>query len=299
MGNNNVASFHRPRGSLPFPCQLQLGTNATIKLTTCVIHKWDDGSFSDKGEVSYTVEGSTCNLVLSRHVYEDSNVNIVVFRLYDSIIRSDGEFLGLKISKTETGFLHANDIIPFPGTRTKTKKNVYAYGGVADTKVYFYGSKNRCGLFVLECKRNDDNEEAKAVTIAHYFVNSNGRVGVIRSSETTDIGFSVVLKFGVSDGKFDITVEGPEQHPVSALLDMFDEVKRSGIWKPSMCLHCDNIRRKHSRMFWRSDSEDSDGVPLPRHPGSQKNTASISNDGWFKGHANGSFIRCKYFYAFN
>jgi len=268
-----------------------------------VISKWDDGSSFEEGEVSYNVEGSTCNLTLARIVYKDDkdgNSNLVTFILHDSIIPSDTECLCLRIPKTKTGFLHtveytSHGSIPW----TKTKKNVHAWRGVTDTKVYLYGSANRCGLLVLECKKNYDHEYPKAVTIAHYFVNSNGTVGVInRASETTDIGFSVVAKFGVSNGKLDITVEGPEQHPVSALLYMFDEVNRSGIWKPSMCRHCYNIGKKHNRMFWQSDSEDSDGVPLPPHLGSQKNAASIANDGRFRGHGNGSFIRCRNFYGF-
>jgi len=183
-----------------------------------MIHKCDDGSFSEKGEVSYTVEGSTCNLVLTRLVYEDGNVNMVTFILHDSIICSEKESLFLQIYKTETGFLSTVDFRSQGSIAwTKTKKKVDARGGVTDTRVYLYGSANRFGLLVWECKKID-YEHAKAVTIAHYFVNGNGRVIVNRSSERTDIGFSVVAKVGVCDGKFDITVEGPEQHPVSALL---------------------------------------------------------------------------------
>jgi len=80
---------------------------------------------------------------------------------------------------------------------------------------------------------------------------------------------------------------------------MFDEVNKSGIWKPSMCPHCGNLQREHRKMFWQSDSEDSDGGPLPPRLGTQQNAVTIANDGRFKGHANGSFIRCKNFYGFN
>jgi len=52
---------------------------------------------------------------------------------------------------------------------------------------------------------------------------------VNRISGTTEIGFSVVVKVGICDEKFDITVEGLEQHSVSALLYMFVQVNRSGI----------------------------------------------------------------------
>ncbi|KAL9324584.1 hypothetical protein ACSQ67_009441 [Phaseolus vulgaris] len=234
--------------------------------------------------------------MLTKSVYS-SGVNLLTFILHDTVVCLDGDNLCMQINKTGTGFLGTVDFknhnsIPW----TKTKNNVDAWGGVTDTKIYLYGTANRCGLLVWECNKNDSHQQAKAVTMAHYFVHCNGTGAVNRSSETTDIGFSVVVKVGLSDGKFDIRAEGPERHPVSALLYMFDEVNRSGIWKPSMCPHCSNIRRN---MSWLSDSEDSDSVPLPPHHGSQKNKASIANDGRFKGHANGSSIRCKYFYGFN
>ncbi|KAL9324586.1 hypothetical protein ACSQ67_009443 [Phaseolus vulgaris] len=213
--------------------------------------------------------------------------------LYDSIVCSDREKLHLEIRRSEIGFLtfeyksnSDNSSIPW----TKTKKKVDAWGGVTDTKLYFYGTANRCGLLVWEGKKNGCDEEAKAVTIAHYFVHSNGTGAVNRSSETTDVGFSVVVKVGISDGKYDITVEGPQLHPVSALLYMFDEVKRSGIWKPSMCPHCSNIRRNMSS--WQSDSEESDGR--------QRNAVRIYNaDGRFNGHACGASIRCTNFNIFS
>ena len=69
----------------------------------------------------------------------------------------------------------------------------------------------------------------------------------------------------------------------------------------TMCPHCTNIRRDRSKMFCQSDSgaQDSDGVSTPpRRRGSRQN-ASIANDWRFRGHANGSSIRCKYFYANN
>ncbi|BAU02869.1 hypothetical protein VIGAN_11246400 [Vigna angularis var. angularis] len=76
---------------------------------------------------------------------------------------------------------------------------------------------------------------------------------------------------------------------------MFKGVNRTGIWKPSMCLHCINIQREHSRM--QSDSEDNDGVPLQPSLGTRQKVTSIVNDGRFRGHANGSIIKCKNFYG--
>jgi len=107
------------------------------------------------------------------------------------------------------------------------------------------------------------------VTTTHYFVNGNRRVVVNRSSETTNIGFSVVAKVGVCDGTYGIIVEGPKQHPVSALLCMFDQVNRIGIWKPNMGPYCGNIRREHHKMFWHSHSGESGDIPPPPRPSNQ------------------------------
>ncbi|WVZ14572.1 hypothetical protein V8G54_012138 [Vigna mungo] len=299
MGNNNVAGFLRLRGSLPFPSHIQLGTDATVNMKTSISHRSVHGDYVERSEVLYTVEGSKCKLFLGRNVCYNGNVNVVTFVLVDSMICSDQNKLSLPMLKEETGLLRLWDTSSW----TKTRKKVDGWGGVTDTKVYLYGTPNRCGLLVLECKKNyyddaKDHELAKAVTIAHYFVSCNLSVGVNRSSETTDIGFSVVTKVGVCDGKFDITVEGPEPHPVFALLHMFDQVNRSGIWKPSMCPRCRNIQREHSRTFLQSDSED-DVVPLPPRLGNQRNGTTIANDGRFRGHANGSSIICRNFYGFN
>ncbi|WVZ13601.1 hypothetical protein V8G54_011167 [Vigna mungo] len=276
MGNNNGACFHRHIGSLPFPSHLQLGKDATINMKTSIT-PWSTGSISEEAEVLYTVKGSECKLELRRYVRKEGNIKLVTFALNDSIICSDEEDPSLLMLKLKTDLLEVPHNFTSRIAWTKKRKNVDARGSVTDTKVYLYGTVNRCGLLVLECKKNDSHErDAKAVTIAHYFVSRKGSVAVNRSSQTKDIGFSVVAKVGVCDGKFDITVEGPEPHPVSALLYMFAEVNRTGIWKSSMCPHCRNIRREHSTTFLQSDSEDNDD-------GRRQNAVTIENTGSFRG----------------
>ena len=271
MENNNVVGFHHHKGSLTFPSHLKLGTYATINMTTRVSCRLDDGSYVEWAEVSYTVEGSKCNLLLTRLVHSDAHFNTVTFTINDSIIWPQFKSLSLHITKTKTGLLHTLDLkADSPITWTKTRKNVDARGGAKNTKVYLYGTANRCGLLVLECEKIDYHGCAKAVTMAHYFVSSNGLAAVNRTSETTEIGFSVVVKVGICDGKFDIALEGPEQHSVSALLYMFDQVNSSGIWKPSMCPHCANIKRECSR--------------------TPANTITIDNSGNFIGHGCGAYV---------
>jgi len=83
-------------------------------------------------------------------------------------------------------------------------------------------------------------------------------------------------------------VEGPEQHPVSSLLYMFDEVNRTGIWKPTMCPHC--YQKRRAKVFWQSDSEDSDSVPIPVPRATPKNARGVANGGRFQGNGNGNIF---------
>ncbi|XP_014507070.1 uncharacterized protein LOC106766818 [Vigna radiata var. radiata] len=168
----------------------------------------------------------------------------------------------------------------------KTNTSFDACGGVMDTKVDLYGSGGRWGLFIVESKKNKTKEDAEVVTVAHYIVKSSG-TSFYRSTET-NIGLSVVAKFRASNGKVQITGEGLEQHPVSSLLYMFDEVNRTGIWKPTMCPHCDHKRK--GKMFWQSDSEDSDSVSMRLPRTTPRNARGISNGGRFQGNGIGNFI---------
>ncbi|KAL2321274.1 hypothetical protein Fmac_030243 [Flemingia macrophylla] len=73
------------------------------------------------------------------------------------------------------------------------------------------------------------------VAVPNYFVSSKGTS--FDKSTKTDLRLSVVVKTCIQWQK-EYKVEGPRQHPVSASLYMFDEVNRTGIWKPTMCPHC-------------------------------------------------------------
>ena len=146
----------------------------------------DDGSYVEWVEVLYTVERSKWNLLLTRLVHSDAYFNIVTFTINDSIIWPQFKSLSLHITKTKTGLLQTSDIkADSPIAWTKTRKNVDERGSAMNTKVYFYGTANRCGLLVLECEKIDYHGCAKVVTMAHYFVSSNGSVAVNKTSETT------------------------------------------------------------------------------------------------------------------
>ena len=95
------------------------------------------------------------------------------------------------------------------------------------------------------------------------------------------------------DGHLDLAVDGPKQHPAAALFYMFDEVHRTGTWKPTYCPYCANsiIQRQRAGIFSQPDSEDSDidYVPAALLRGRRQTSAGIvANDRMFRGNYNGN-----------
>ncbi|TKY44615.1 hypothetical protein E2542_SST30892 [Spatholobus suberectus] len=229
MGNSIRNALGNPR----FPCFIELGRSAAIELSTKIRKKLSGGGFWEDWYVSYKVDEETYDLSLVRDHDKKGNVNKVSFTLLR--LHPRWTILSLQIERTETDFLRINwthgqgaEAEPVPWTMTN--RAVDASGDVVDTKVCLHRGRKKGDLIVLECKKRSADEEPNAATVAHYFANNRTE---------SDVGFSVVSKVRVSNGKLDITVEGPEQHPASALLYMFDQVCRSGIWEPTMCPHCD------------------------------------------------------------
>ncbi|KAK2397826.1 hypothetical protein QL285_059364 [Trifolium repens] len=131
------------------------------------------------------------------------------------------------------------------------------------------------------------------VTIAHYYAVSCGN---FFGKSKIDIGLSAIVKIQASedDTGLDFEVEGPTQHPATALFYMFDEVRKTGIWKPTSCPHCAKIKKQqqHNRMPWQqSETEDSDNFRPPRrNVPKQIGGSVIANDGAIKGNHNGNVI---------
>nr|XP_007152871.1 hypothetical protein PHAVU_004G167300g [Phaseolus vulgaris]ESW24865.1 hypothetical protein PHAVU_004G167300g [Phaseolus vulgaris] len=88
----------------------------------------------------------------------------------------------------------------------------------------------------VETVPNSDALEPHAVTLAHYFAYS-GCIDHI-SRNRREVGLSVIVKIGATNGNLDITVEGPDEHSSAGLRFMFKTVMRVKIWKPNLCLHC-------------------------------------------------------------
>jgi len=194
---------------------------------------------------------------------------------------------GVKMEKgkNETGLfsvfvLSDND----PLAAGEVRKQGVSRRGEVETQFWAYGCGTRKGLFVVVKKKKKSNEKlAYMVTVAHYYVNSESGCGV-------DMGFSVVVKIGVNNGVLDFSVDGPEEHPTSALLFMIEEVIQTASWNPSACPHCKNIQSQRRR--WLSESEEDSDAPFPAPPryGGSQNTA---NKGRFNGDGIGSMIQAK------
>lgn len=292
MGN----SLHVPYiGNAQFPCHLKLRPFAAIDLSKHLTTKYADGTFWENWNVSYIVEGSSCNFTFTRFTQHD-NVERVSFSLSDGrYLNLNCDWVGMEITRTDLlriVDLQCRWLDPYspkfePIKWMTTKATIDRWGVAKDTNVYLYGSGNRRGLLVSVSKKNSGDKEPSAFTVVHYFANSSGRI-------ESDIGLSMVVKICVSNGKLVVKVEGPRQHyPASALFYMFDQVKMTGIWKPTMCPHCDIIRWQRNEMLsLQSDSEDSDS-DHPRAPcyGRWENSRTgINNDGRFKGNANASLV---------
>ncbi|KAK7364013.1 hypothetical protein VNO80_12333 [Phaseolus coccineus] len=169
------------------------------------------------GRIGGRFNGNLMVSLVRLNVDQRSNAEKVNFVISDIV--SMFTFVEIAMGITETNYIRIDpcrSLTMESINSTKTNESFDAWGGVVDTTVHLYGSGSRWGLLVVESKKKRREEEAEVANVAHYFVKSSGTS--LHMSTRTDIGLSVVAKCGVSNGKFDITVEGPEEHPVCALL---------------------------------------------------------------------------------
>ncbi|XP_014500248.1 uncharacterized protein LOC106761202 [Vigna radiata var. radiata] len=277
LGNRNYYSSY----------DIKLGKAATIRVI-----KDEKSCMGPCSRLMYDVDRMTCVLSIYRPFDEGFILTV-----------QDGHTVKSK-EDSEAGSLHKRELITFIaqkgretgldvipigiGTVLKSvnfSKIRESYGGEVETQSWTYASENSKGLFFLQNKKKSNEVECYMVTIAHYLVNSasGGNFG----ESGVNLGFSVVVKFGVVNGKLDYSVDGPVEHPSSALLYLIEEVCQTGTWKPSACPHCKNIQSRQRR--WVSDSEDSDtNLRTPPFYGGQQNT---SNKGRFDGDGAGSMFR--------
>ncbi|KAG4966791.1 hypothetical protein JHK87_032442 [Glycine soja] len=270
MGNSHLLGN---RGPQLIPCRLQLGRSAAIDVSRRV-----DEGINEVWTLLYNIKESWWNffykhstkLSLTKYVDSDGNLCMVKLSLDETDVYSNWGDFSFTIQRTGTSSflqMHPNMVwADFQSIMSmKTNNAVDACGVSTQTVLYLYRRGNRGGLVVTECKRNRGDKEANEVTMAHYFANSD---------DGKDIGLSVVAKIRAAlNGKLDVTVEGPEQHPAFSLLHMFDEVNRTRIWKPAIFSHCAaNIRgarepgnRQNVRIIDNGDGENYMGGPSGCH----------------------------------
>jgi len=292
------------------PFDFQLGRKVSIHLSKREFRVKRGGSWSEKWTMTYTVDLSTSILSLTRSGKEDEGATGLHIELFSETfdrkrnISEYGYDLDVETVTESDGLVSTNSSSTINGNSTSAafdySRHIHEGGRVTETDLYLFGTGDIGGLNVLEKKKKKiEEEEPYAVTLGHYFAASAGINDFSRTK--TDVGLSVVVKIRVTNGNLDITVEGPEQHPVFGLRYLFGEAMRTKVWKPTLCPHCANIQMQRSTMTWPSDSDDSESVPVARrHGGSQKRT--VKNGGLFNGNRNGNYeencIKNKYVYYF-
>ncbi|XP_050903391.1 uncharacterized protein LOC127117317 isoform X2 [Lathyrus oleraceus] len=316
MGNSlNGASLFNDVTN--YPCRIQLGRYAFIDVTytenkhDCsdsddeVPIDNDDEFPRDEDEVIkvtkmlYTVDRSSiCELKFERSHKEAS----LSLHDVDNGSNSNGVDVKIIIRNTDEGYLE----IPFPvffargggmyifNWDNNSNRTINAWGGVTELTTFLFGKGKRGSLVVIESKKKSISDpNPYMVTVVHYLAIDDGNF----FNAKMDIGLSVMVKIQPSDDlglKF--TVEGPEKHPSSSLLYMFERVKRlNGAWKPNLCPHCANLRLKSLQMF---ESEDSDYFPRRHGNGyKQKSESMVASDSHVKGNYNSSLLG-KYFHFY-
>ncbi|XP_014506855.1 uncharacterized protein LOC106766652 [Vigna radiata var. radiata] len=272
----NIPSGPRLLGNGNYSYDIKL-SKATISVTR------DKGNRNPYWKLVYDVDGMTSKLSIIKFTDEKSGdyINVDVGELF-SLHPHQWSELTVQVKKDKKTCL-LYPILEMYNNLTNAEYGESLSDGVK-TQRWVYACGTRKGLVVIVNKKKSKEEQPYMVTVAHYYVNSDsGGSGV-------DIGFSGVVKIGVVNGKLDYSVDGPVEHPSSALLYMMEEVCRIGKWKPSTCPHCKNIQSQQRRLV--SDSEDSD-TNLPTAPPSHGGQQNASNIGRFNGDGIGSMIRAK------
>ena len=117
------------------------------------------------------------------------------------------------------------------GTRffNETKNH---WGGVTKTNVIYHGYENEENLILVEQKRKRGVEKSGAVRVAHYYATSRENVFL----KKIDVGLSTEVVITVlNNNGLDVSMKGPSEHPSMTLLQMFQQVSTTRIWKWKAC----------------------------------------------------------------
>ncbi|XP_058763251.1 uncharacterized protein LOC131636659 [Vicia villosa] len=210
-------------------------------------------------KASYSIYGLECCIFKVKpfkEVTKDGilSTNEVYFELFCrlSYYNLQHSCISFKIQNDEA-FLASPDCCinlnrEFEYSKKKLKKSIIGSDYVMETRAYHYSSGTIRGLLVLE----------------------------------------EVRKIGDNEKPRKVTVEGPSHHPIGALHNMFEQVMKTEIWKPTMlCPNLSNIERQLLRRQ-QPEREDGDvGFPPPRgHGGKSKRAVVIDSGGSVIGNGN-------------
>ncbi|KAL9324619.1 hypothetical protein ACSQ67_009476 [Phaseolus vulgaris] len=240
------------------PFHHQLGRDGFIHLSEREFKITRSGSWSEKWTMSYTLGPSTSILSFTRSG-KDKGATGLFIQLLSVIPEQNGKF-------SRYGYELDVETVPrsYALVRTRSSNHVEAScspaafehgrqiheGRIKETDLYLFGTEDIRGLTVLKKRKNMNEEEPDAVTLAHYFAYSSFAYSSCInhiSRNRTEVSLSVIVKIGATNGHLDITVEGPEQHPAPTLRYLIVEAMRTKIWKRTLCPHCANLyRHRHS-----------------------------------------------------
>jgi len=253
----------------------------------------DSGSWSEEWTMLYTIDDSTCTLLLKRGGKDEGATSVVLIEIATITPDKNGKLqeygYELLVRTAESDDQVRTDVARHvregcTSVAIEKGRQIHEGGRSTDTDFYLFGSGDTGGLTLVERK----NHGLFPVTLAHYFATSGGINDC--SGNKTDVGLSVVVKIRAIKRNLDVTVEGPEQHPALGLRYLFQEAMKTKIWKPTLCPHCANIQKQRSTTTWQSDSDSSESVPVARrHGGSQKSSRTDNNGGKFNGNGNGNY----------
>nr|XP_007152869.1 hypothetical protein PHAVU_004G167100g [Phaseolus vulgaris]ESW24863.1 hypothetical protein PHAVU_004G167100g [Phaseolus vulgaris] len=210
------------------PFHHQLGRDGFIHLSEREFKITRGGSWSEKWTMSYTLGPSTSILSLTRSG-KDKGATGLFIQLLSVIPEQNGKF---------SRYGYELDVETVPRS-----------DALAD--LYLFGTEDIRGLTVLKKRKNMNEKEPHAVTLAHYFAYSSFAYSSCInhiSRNRTEVSLSVIVKIGATNGHLDITVEGPEQHPAPTLRYLIVEAMRTKIWKRTLCPHCANLYRHRHTM---------------------------------------------------
>ncbi|WVZ15915.1 hypothetical protein V8G54_013481 [Vigna mungo] len=280
------------------PYRVQLGKYAAISLSERLVTTQQNGGVLESWNITYEVGVSACALQLTREADNSKDVKGLRLQLRSETTKRSGALAEFDFF-LDVQTINGDDFVVYPrwfaicGVHTTTslsqnKRVNSRSGSVTDMDMYLYGEGHKGGLIVLERKKKSGHLLPYEVTLAHYHATGSG-INDYRKIKP-DFGLSMVAKIRLSGGSLTVMVDGPEQHPSSALLYMFDEVSRNAFWHRDMCPHCAKTPKKQNGELWQSESEDSDSTPKGvSQGGSGKNVRVISNGGKFGGDGNGNF----------